>query len=29
MQIINYLSASAIPIVILTVIFYGIKEKSI
>jgi len=27
MQIINYLSASAIPIVILTVIFYGIKEK--
>ena len=27
MQIINYLSSSAIPIVILTVIFYGIKEK--
>ena len=27
MQIVNYLSASAIPIVILIIIFYGIKEK--
>ncbi len=27
MQIINYLSASAIPIVILIILFYGIKEK--
>lgn len=27
MQIVNYLSASAIPIVILIILFYGIKEK--
>ncbi len=27
MQIVNYLSASAIPIIILIIIFYGIKEK--
>lgn len=27
MQIINYLSASAIPIIILIILFYGIKEK--
>lgn len=27
MQIVNYLSAAAIPIVILTILFYGIKEK--
>ena len=27
MQIINYLSAAAIPIIILIIIFYGIKEK--
>ncbi len=27
MQIVNYLSASAIPIVILIIIFYGLKEK--
>lgn len=27
MQIINYVSASAIPIVILIIIFYGVKEK--
>lgn len=27
MQIINYLSAAAIPIVILIILFYGIKEK--
>lgn len=26
-QIVNYISASAIPIVILIIIFYGIKEK--
>ena len=27
MKIINYLSAAAIPVVILTILFYGIKEK--
>lgn len=27
MQIVNYLSASAIPMVILIILFYGIKEK--
>lgn len=27
MQVVNYLSASAIPIVILIIIFYGLKEK--
>lgn len=27
MQIVNYISASAIPIVILIILFYGIKEK--
>ena len=27
MKMINYLSAAAIPVVILTILFYGIKEK--
>lgn len=27
MQIVNYLSASAIPIIILIILYYGIKEK--
>ncbi len=27
MQIVNYLSASAIPIVILVILYYGVKEK--
>ena len=27
MQIVNYLSAAAIPIIILIIIYYGIKEK--
>lgn len=27
MQIVNYLSAAAIPIVILVILFYGVKEK--
>lgn len=27
MQIVNYLSASAIPIVILIILYYGVKEK--
>lgn len=27
MQIVNYISASAIPIVILIILFYGVKEK--